>query len=43
MAMRRSIFAIAGTGQDEPMNADDQVAVSGLLEGGAPVSMHYGP
>jgi predicted dehydrogenase len=41
MAMRRQTFTIAGTGQDKPMNADDQVAVSGLLEGGAAFSIHY--
>src|SRR5438093_2304412 len=35
MAMRRQTFTIAGNGQDKPMTADDQVGVSGLLEGGA--------
>ena len=32
---------IAGTGESEPMTADDQVCVSGLLEGGAALSIHY--
>src|SRR5438552_30310 len=34
-AMRRKTFTIAGDGQGKPMNAEDQVAVTGLLEGGA--------
>jgi predicted dehydrogenase len=41
MAMRRTAFTIAGTGESQPMNADDQVGVSGLLEGGAAFSIHY--
>src|SRR5438477_688818 len=41
MAMRRKTFTIAGTGESKPMIADDQVAVSGLLEGGAAFSIHY--
>jgi predicted dehydrogenase len=41
MAMRRKTFAIAGTGESKSMNADDQVAVTGLLEGGAAFSIHY--
>src|SRR6266576_4035960 len=41
MAMRRKAFTIAGTGEIKPMNAEDQVAVSGLLEGGAAFSIHY--
>src|SRR5213593_3743554 len=32
MAMRRKAFTIAGTGETKPMNTDDQVGVSGLLE-----------
>jgi predicted dehydrogenase len=32
--MRRKTFTIAGTGESKPMNAEDQVGVSGLLEGG---------
>jgi predicted dehydrogenase len=41
MAMRRETFTIAGTDESRPMNADDQVCVSGLLEGGAALSIHY--
>jgi len=41
MAIRRQTFAIAGTGESKPMNANDQVAVSGLLEGGPAFSIHY--
>ena len=39
--MRRKCFTVAGTGESKPMAADDQVAVSGLLEGGAAFSIHY--
>jgi len=41
MTMRRKSFTVAGTGETKPMAADDQVAVSGLLEGGAALSIHY--
>src|SRR2546428_846897 len=41
MTMRRTTFTIAGTGESKPMAADDQVCVSGLLEGGAAFSIHY--
>src|SRR5712664_2496047 len=41
MATRRKTFTVAGTGEGMPMAADDQVAVSGLLEGGAAFSIHY--
>jgi predicted dehydrogenase len=41
MAMRRETFTIAGTGESKPMNAEDQVGISGLLEGGAAFSIHY--
>src|SRR5437773_5010556 len=41
MAMRRETFTIAGTSESKPMTADDQVAVSGLLEAGAAFSIHY--
>src|SRR5207247_4369408 len=41
MAMRRKTFTIAGTGETKPMNAEDQVGVSGLREGGAVFSLHY--
>jgi predicted dehydrogenase len=40
-AMRRKTFTIAETGESKPMNAEDQVAVSGLLESGAAFSIHY--
>src|SRR3989449_58335 len=41
MTMRRKSFTIAETGEKSRMNADDQVCVSGLLEGGAAFSIHY--
>jgi predicted dehydrogenase len=41
MTMRRQTFTIAGTGETKPMNAEDQVAVTGLLGGGAAFSIHY--
>jgi predicted dehydrogenase len=41
MTMRRKTFTIAETGETKPMAADDQVCVSGLLEGGAVFSIHY--
>src|SRR3954464_698368 len=41
MAMRRHTFTIAETGESKPMTADDQVAVTGLLDGGAAFSIHY--
>jgi predicted dehydrogenase len=41
MAMRRKSFTVAGSDERQPMGADDQVCVSGLLEGGAAFSMHY--
>src|SRR5436305_2023378 len=41
MARRRQTFTIAETGESKPMTADDQVAVTGLLEGGAAFSIHY--
>src|SRR5438093_877298 len=39
--MRRPTFTIAGTDDPKPMCAEDQVAVSGLLDGGAAFSIHY--
>src|SRR5207249_8642006 len=41
MTMRRKTFTIAGTGEGKPMNAEDQVGVTGLLDGGAAFSIHY--
>src|SRR5881275_79398 len=41
MTVRRKSFTIAGTGESKPMTAEDQVLVSGLLEGGAALSIYY--
>jgi predicted dehydrogenase len=41
MTTRRKFFTIAGTGERRPMAAADQVSVSGLLEGGAALAIHY--
>src|SRR6184192_1005377 len=41
MTMRRKSFTIAGSGEPKPKTTEDQVAVSGLLEGGAAFSIHY--
>ena len=41
MAVRRKSFTIAKTSESKPMTAEDQVAVTGLLEGGAAFSIHY--
>jgi predicted dehydrogenase len=41
MTMRRETFTVAGTDESKPMNAEDQVAVNGLLDGGAAFSIHY--
>src|SRR5207237_6473427 len=41
MTMRRKSFTIAKTGESKPMAAEDQVAVTGLLEGGAAFAIHY--
>src|SRR5437870_768647 len=41
MTARRESFTIAGTGESKPLNVEDQVLVSGLLEGGAALSIHY--
>src|SRR5256885_2343858 len=38
MTTRRTSFAVAETGERKPMAADDQVAVTGLLHGGAAVA-----
>jgi predicted dehydrogenase len=38
---RRKSFTIAGTEESRPMTADDQVCVTGLLEGGAALAIHY--
>src|SRR5258706_843074 len=41
MTVRRKTVTIAGTDESKPMTADDQVCVSGLLEGGAALAIHY--
>jgi len=41
MTQRRRSFTIAGTGQRKPMTSEDQVGVTGVLEGGAAFSIHY--
>src|SRR5207247_2921102 len=41
MTVRRQSFTIAGTSERKPMTTEDQVGVSGLLEGGAAFSIHY--
>src|SRR5438876_11105104 len=41
MAVRRKSFTIAGTDESRPMTADDQGCVSGLLERGAALAIHY--
>ena len=40
-ARRRTSFTLAETGETRPMTAEDQVVVSGCLEGGAVVAIHY--
>ncbi len=41
MTLRRKSFTITQTGESKPMTSDDQVCVTGLLEGGAALSIHY--
>src|SRR5256885_14908355 len=41
MAVRRKSFTIDGSGERRPMTTEDQVCVSGLLDGGAALSVHY--
>jgi predicted dehydrogenase len=41
MARRRTTFTIAQTGESEPMKAEDQIAVTGLLAGGTAFTIHY--
>jgi predicted dehydrogenase len=41
MTGRRTTAEVAGTRESMPMTAEDQVAVSGLLEAGAAFSIHY--
>src|SRR5438105_11140435 len=39
--IRRKFFTIAGTNERKTMTAEDQVCVTGRLEGGAAFSIHY--
>jgi predicted dehydrogenase len=41
MTVRRKTFTVVGTDERKPMNTDDQVCVTGLLESGAALSIHY--
>src|SRR5439155_15903298 len=41
MTVRRKSFTIGDTGESRPMTTEDQVAVTGLLEGGTAFSIHY--
>jgi predicted dehydrogenase len=41
MTTRRDSFTIGDSGDSQPMSADDQVAVTGLLEAGIAFSVHY--
>src|SRR3954467_396004 len=41
MTARRMTAEITGTGESIPVTAEDQIAVSGLLDGGAAFSIHY--
>src|SRR5439155_5914871 len=41
MTVRRKSFTIAKTGETRPMTAEDQVGVTGMLDGGAAFSIHY--
>jgi predicted dehydrogenase len=41
LAQRRTSATVEGTGESRPMTAEDQVAVTGVLEGGAVFSAHY--
>jgi predicted dehydrogenase len=41
MTVRQPTFTIAGTGVNRSKTTDDQVSVTGLLEGGAAFSIHY--
>src|SRR5438477_2664936 len=40
-ARRRLTYTVSGNGRGKPMNAEDQVGVTGLLEGRVPFSIHY--
>ena len=38
---RRTSARVEGTGEVRPMTAHDQVLAQGMLDGGAPISLHY--
>jgi predicted dehydrogenase len=40
MTARRTSFTVAETGERKPMTAEDQVCVTGLLDGGAALAIH---
>jgi predicted dehydrogenase len=40
-ARRRQSAMVKETGRSEPMTAEDQVLVAGVLAGGAPISVHF--
>src|SRR5206468_10124333 len=41
MTLRRKTVTIAGTGESKQRSTEDQVCVTGLLQSGAAVSIHY--
>ncbi|MGI4748194.1 MAG: Gfo/Idh/MocA family protein [Janthinobacterium lividum] len=41
LANRRTSARVNGTGEVRPMTAHDQVLMEGVLESGAPISLHY--
>src|SRR3954453_8567767 len=41
MTARRTTVTIAETGEREPVTAEDQICVTGLLDGGAAFTIHY--
>jgi predicted dehydrogenase len=41
MTARRTTFTIAETSETKPMTAEDQIGVTGLLDGGAAFTIHY--
>ena len=41
LEMRRKTFTVIETGEQHPMNIDDQIVVGGVLESGAVASVHY--
>jgi predicted dehydrogenase len=41
MTRRRTTFTVAESGESKPMIAEDQIGVTGLLEGGAAFTIHY--